>query len=361
MKTGKTITELAAELARQAENKRDFLASTSKLTMQSDVMNEVGSDKHVEVVTLAGLGEEPLPLTGYAHGQVAKEVDIPKKYYDRMLVDAPALLAQNVNLWFHRNPARRLVRTLDDRVRGFLSDKFRPLDNLDLAEAALPVLLNRGCVIVSAEVTEKRLYIKAINPTMKEEVKGSKVVGDVIRAGIVFSNSEIGAGRLQIEDFIDRLWCLNGMITTSTFTKLHLGRAYGEERVRELLTSDTRRQNDKAFWMTVRDVVGNAFSEESFKATAARFSRTTQTFIEGDPDKALDKVQELFSFTDGTRGNILRHLISNGDLSQWGLANAVTRAAEDEASYDDATDLERMGGQIIELKPTDWATIQKAA
>jgi len=35
---------------------------------------------------------------------------------------------------------------------------FRPLDNIDLAEVALPVLSELGTVVRSAELTETRLY-----------------------------------------------------------------------------------------------------------------------------------------------------------------------------------------------------------
>ena len=39
-------------------------------------------------------------------------------------------------------------------------------------------------------------------------------------------------------------------------------------------------------------------------------------------------------------------------LSLWGLANAVTRSAEDCESYDRAIEMERIGGQVIELEPS---------
>ena len=51
------------------------------------------------------------------------------------------------------------------------------------------------------------------------------------------------------------------------------------------------------------------------------------------------------------------HLIRGGDLSAWGLANAVTRTAEDVPDYDRATELEAAGGRVIELAPADWKAI----
>jgi hypothetical protein len=40
--------------------------------------------------------------------------------------------------------------------------------------------------------------------------------------------------------------------------------------------------------------------------------------------------------------------------------NAVTRASQDEADYDAATDLERVGGQLITLAPTEWRALNSA-
>ena len=39
------------------------------------------------------------------------------------------------------------------------------------------------------------------------------------------------------------------------------------------------------------------------------------------------------------------------------MANAITRTSQDLDDYDRATDLERLGGQIIELEQKDWAVI----
>jgi len=66
-------------------------------------------------------------------------------------------------------------------------------------------------------------------------------------------------------------------------------------------------------------------------------------------------------FPQGHRGGVLRHLIEGGDMSRWGIANAVTRQSQDVDSYDRATDLERAGGQIIELSQRDWNEIATAA
>jgi len=58
----------------------------------------------------------------------------------------------------------------------------------------------------------------------------------------------------------------------------------------------------------------------------------------------------------------LYSLIQGGDLSKWGLANAVTSIANKETgTYDRAIELQRIGGQIIDLPASDWKTISVAS
>lgn len=45
----------------------------------------------------------------------------------------------------------------------------------------------------------------------------------------------------------------------------------------------------------------------------------------------------------------MRHLINDGDLSHYGLTNAITRAAQDATSYDRAVELEEVGGVFLHM------------
>lgn len=43
------------------------------------------------------------------------------------------------------------------------------------------------------------------------------------------------------------------------------------------------------------------------------------------------------------------------------VPNAITRMSSDVESYDRATDLERVGAQVIELPRDDWKVLAEAA
>jgi hypothetical protein len=89
-------------------------------------------------------------------------------------------------------------------VRAVLSDRYRRLDNFDLAENVLPILQRlEGASFESVELTETKMYLKVVTPRVAFEI----APGDVVQAGIVITNSEVGCGTLSVQPLIYRLVC----------------------------------------------------------------------------------------------------------------------------------------------------------
>lgn len=55
----------------------------------------------------------------------------------------------------------------------------------------------------------------------------------------------------------------------------------------------------------------------------------------------------------------MKYLIAGGDLSMYGLSNAVTRVSQDVESYDRATTLEGIGWQVATMEPAQWKQINQ--
>ena len=342
MKQGKTLSELGMELQRQRLNRQDFLANTRSLEMQSD---SFGSILRLSV------NDQPLTFSvgEIAHQQIAARLNIPFRYYQKMQAAVPHLLDQNVNTWFDRNPERRMVRVLDGNVRAFLSDRYRRLDNLELCAAVLPVINDmKGANIESCEVTPSHLYIKVVNRKLKAEVR----VGDVVQAGFVVSNSEVGLGSLRVEPLVFRLVCKNGLICKDLAQKkYHVGRQVNlsDDSAYEVYSDETLAQDDKAFFMKVQDIVRAAVDEAKFLLTVDKMREATQIPLEHNPVKSVELLADKFLLTENERGDILRQLFMGGDNSRYGLINAITSASKIAKSYERATDLERIGGEILAL------------
>ncbi len=347
MKQGRNLTELAQEIERQANAKRDFVAD-SRLLYMEPVSN------NLEIALSEAT--ESFPMTRHATRQMAEWAKIPMPYFDRMPNE---LRAVNVNHWLKEAPAKRLCRVLDDNLRAFMSDRYLVMDNYDIAQVVLPILMAvPDMQIVSCEITPQRMYIKALFPRIEGEVKR----GDPVQSGVVISNSEIGMGGLKIEPLVFRLACLNGMISSYALNKYHLGRAIGDENsARELFADDTLKADDEALWLKVRDTVKASVEQAGFDKILEDMRRTTEMEIKDDPVEVVERVQKRFTLTEDERGGVLRHLISGGDLTAYGLLNAITRTSQDIEDYDRATEFERMGGQIIELNRSQWSEIADAA
>lgn len=354
MKLGTSLEALSGRIIEQAQSKKDYAMDTRKLTMTDDANLNFTVNGENRIV-------KPTKL---CLDQIGGRVGIPSKYLDRMRTEAPALLARNVNHWFSANPEVRLLRTLNNGAnvaRAFLSQRYRPLDNYDLMNAILPHLSEAGCEIKSCELTETRLYIQAVTPKLEAVIKQRQAEGtqhrigevnDIVQAGITISNSEVGCGSIRVEPMIYRLVCRNGLILPTALRKNHVGRAgdgeWGEGDASEVFSDETRRLDDKALWAKVNDVVKASVSQIKFAEAVAKLEAATGVDT-GDPQDAVEIVTKRFNLVEGESKNVLTHLAKGGDLSLYGLTQALTRTAEDCESFDRNIELQRFGGEVLEL------------
>jgi hypothetical protein len=364
MKTGRSLQELLKEVVRQQESKRDFIASTDHLSVvpqADDIRLQIGSNS---TATSLDVG-----INDHAHNQIGSHTKIPAQYYDRMRREDPNLLAINVNAWFRKDPQPRMVRTLDNKARGFLSDRFRPLDNTDLLEAALPPLMEMGVDVMSCEVTDQKLYLKVVDQRIKRDLPVGVVLGrghtqfDTVSPALVLSNSEVGAGALAVQTSVWTGGCSNLMIIKErSVRKYHVGGRHelGDEIYR-MLSDNTKRLTDAALWAQLKDVVSGAFDVARFDAQVDKLKVATQEKIEGDPIKVVEITAKKWGLDQTEKNSVLQNLIRSGDFSKYGLHAAVTRAAEDVVSYDRASQLEALGGEIVELSKSDWREITVSA
>lgn len=346
MKTGISIRELAQEVQRQAQNQRDFIADPRLMSM-----NPYGSE-----LSIADKGK--WLLKQIAHQQLASFLKIPQKYYERMQNEAPEILALNANYWLHQKPVNgksnnRMVRVLDDNVRAVLSSSYRPMGNYDLMAAVMPILSELDLNVVSCQITDKSMYLKTTYSQLQRDIG----VGDVVEAGVVISNSETGFRRLMIAPFVNRLVCSNGMIVNDAgFAKRHVGRSWDDNDglPREIMSDETRRKDDEALWSKVRDVIKATCNEEHFDGYCRKFVESKEVKIDVPVMQAVEVTAKNLALNQEEKDNVFEALIRGNDLTAWGMANAVTSLANTTEDYDRATELETLGGRVVELKNRVW-------
>jgi len=349
MKTGMAISDLAAEVLRQSRAKADYAVDTRRLQMEptgDNVVMRILSEEQVDMV-------EPMDVNILAHRQLGTHLKIPAPYYDRMLTNAPDLLAHNVNQWFRQEPSQRMVRTLDGAARAFLSNRYRRIDNAEIMEAVLPVIEEMPEVYIeSCEITESRLYIKAINPRLQNEI----ATGDIVQAGIMISNSEVGLGSVTVQPLIFRLVCLNGMIVNDARTrKNHVGRAGTADENFQLYTDETLKADDRAFMLKIQDTVRAAVDEAKFSQVVGMMRDAGQARMNTTDIPGVVKLASRdFGLNEAEENGILARLVEGRDLSLLGLVNAVTRHSQDVCSYDRATELESLSYSMLNMGKSRW-------
>ena len=353
MKQGRALPEVLMELQRQNAAKQDFIAPAAALRLSDDgetfVMDHVGPRDSMSMNT-----------TDLFHRQIGSALNIPAKYYDLMRMQKPELLARNVNSWLASRDQSYMVRSMDygsGRVaRALLSDRYRRIDNLEVASAVLPLFAGKEEMeVVSCEVTENKLHIKIVNHRLEMAV----VPGDYVQAGVVISNSEVGLGAVTVQPLVYRLVCSNGLcVNDFGERRAHVGRAAKAlEDSFTIYTDETLEAEDKAFMLKLRDTTLAAIEEARFAQIIGRLQETTQAKITGRVQDVVELTGKAFDLNQGEQDNVLNYLIQGGDLSLYGLTNAITRASQDVESYDRATALEGIGWQVAAMPAAQWKEI----
>lgn len=346
MKTGLSLQQLANEVQRQQNSKRDLIAPRGQMAMVNSVIDIEG--KEVPSVSLGLQDKGQFPIRKLAHQQIASAVEIPGSYYNRMLSEEPELLTRNVNTWLAKEADKKqLIRLMDGDARALLSDRYNRIDNYDVLSFVLPEILDIGGLqVVSSQITETRLYLKIISSRTELEVQK----GDAVQGGFVITNSEVGQGNMQVNPFVYRLVCLNGM-TVEEFSqkKRHVGRKLEEEDM-QLFSDETRQADMRAFFLKIRDTVRATLDITMFQTIVQKF-RDSQGIIIHQPEQIVELTATRFQLNDSEKSSVFQNLLTGGQMNLWGLANAVTRASADIEDYDRASQLELIGSRVLNLEP----------
>lgn len=364
MKAGMSLEALLTEVQRQNEVKRDFTTSTEnnvRMVEAEDLPNGVAV-----VMLKDGAAElERFAVSDHAHKQIAARLQIPSRYYMRLLADHRDLVVIQVNALFEREPASRLFRTLDGTLRAFLSDRYLRLDNNEILEQTLPAIVKGDLEtqLLSTNVGENHMHLKVLftGDELAHEITSRTKDGSprIIRPGFRMGNSETGAGTMVIEGFFFDGYCLNGCvfgkIDAFTFKRTHLGGRLIEGVDFEVISDESRELEDKAIISQVSDVMKALAKPEFAQKMVDRLRATTETGDVQSPVNAVDMAVHELDLRDDEKESILTTFIEDRDYSQWGLASAITQVANLEATtYERSCELENVGANVIDLNQLQW-------
>lgn len=310
-----------------AKQKQDFLVPANELTITS------GNGKNY--LNMKG---RAYPLTEQAQRQLAETAGIPYNYYQRLLKDYPDLLDESVNTLLADIYKNKLVRTLQGKARALLSDRYKKVEHEDLLQVIEPIITDQKLTVASCSITPDKMFLKVVNKAAKAEIN----VGDVVQFGCIIQNSEVGLSAVHVVPFCYRLVCTNGMQMaqySGVSRKIHLGK--------QLYSLDDQEEfNADAYYRHVSESVSNALDPVNWLSVVERMKEATAIKV-ADPMETTERLAKVYSLSPAEKAQVLFHLFNDKDLSLYGLANAVTRTAQDAINYTRATEIEEIGGRVL--------------
>jgi hypothetical protein len=340
------------------------------------------AEARVSLVTRGQAGEVAIGILPGAHIQFAERLDIPRPYYERMLATAPQLLVENLNHWLRSSePERRLLRMfkpitetqqvtmtelgLFANARAYLSNSYRPLDHGALVDVVLPEAQQRGAVPTDAILDDQRFRLKLqlVERNVGDIIRAKNLApgnhaaaNEIVSFGVMVTNSETGHATLKVEPYMRVLRCWNGMVVSvvDAMRVVHLGSKQKDEG---WVQADTRRVDDAATFLKVRDRVRHMLSEETASTIAGKMSGAMDTllpveiplmeFVELASGKMDLTKAELVMLKEEVVGEAALQRASGLRASAWTLAQGVTATAR-VAEPERQVELETLGWKVLD-------------
>jgi hypothetical protein len=324
------IRSLIEELERQKPQKWDKKVNSAQIEI---ALEETSPVLWVE-------NRKFFSITKPCHSQIAEKLEIPLKYYHKMEESAPELLAENVNTWLKQNSKDVFIRGLGNSARAFLSDRYRVIDHLDVLMCSLNELQSHETEIEDCFLSEIEMNIKVKSVKLRDFVRHKD---DLIMGGIFLTNSETGHKALRVEPRLFRVKCSNGMIVEELVTReIHIGN--GDEIVDEII------------YLSLRRSIRELFSR--FGEIVLLLRESTEIKIK-NPLKVIQNVVDQYKLSEAQKANILMAFGAEPEYDKYGIANALTLAAQKEETWEKSVEMERIGGRLITLPVEDFKALDE--
>ncbi|ORT46726.1 DUF932 domain-containing protein [Frankia sp. KB5] len=368
-----SLDDLVALLQTEQPRQLDVVAPARTITARDGSLVLAGTDPV--------LGPDGVDLTDgtytpttIADEGLADKLQIPLPYLRRLRETHLPLYDANINGWF-QHPAQQnralLVRALRPSTgsgpgvaRAVLSDRYRPVDNLDVLLAALDGIRQAGgpVTVDGADLTDRRMYLRIRSDTVRlaaptlldgytSPFTGARGADNpIVWAGFTVTNSETGCGAFTITPRLVVEICTNGMtITKDAVRAVHLGGRLDDGVI--TWSSDTQRKAIALVTAKARDAVAAFLNPDYLHRTLARLERAAATPID-DPAATITHIASQLHFTADEQTRILSHFIRGGDLRSAGVLHAVTSTAQTLPDADRAHDLEAQALRALHLAAT---------
>jgi hypothetical protein len=370
-----TLEKLLIRIKDTNARKQDFIAPTKELQFRTIELD----DQPQSEIIIEGNGGEPtrfLKVNDLCFDQIAQKNGLDVRTARRLQSEYSREYDLLTNAIWQKENSKRMIRTYDDlnqgmnpsgTARAFLSDKFKTFDNSDLLESALPQLMNSDACwkIVNCAVTQKKMYIRL----KSEIITGAGAnVNDIMAHGIGLSNSETGAGSISAFGINWTLACLNGMQTQNITRKSHITSARDGDTW-NILTDETKQADNHSLKLQLRDIVSSYASRDTFDENLEKMRLASEDTINVEASEAVENLGKVLTLSKKETSNVLDGLLktigqagyeNDKPVNRATFVNAVTRVGNN-AKADDVDFWQKLGGQVLNMKKTDWNRVAMAS
>lgn len=331
----------------QRETPNDRVADTTTLEFMADATDEKAIIMGLQNRKAKGFFKETLHKN--ALDQVAERAGIPGTYINRLL-EKPygrELIVENLTTIFKKEPNKKvLIRSVNDQVRGVLSNSFKRMDSGPIIDAFAKACSDVGAVPVEGVGGDLRWAVKAILP-MVFQPSAKRGMEEVLAFGIQLSNSDYGKGVLGLNAFCTRLVCTNTATLEQVMREVHLGKRLTDDIE---FSDKTRKADTNLQVLQIGDIVKQILAPDKINGLVLRIGEALEKRI--DPKEAWQALPQMGLL----KGEIeqVKALFVDGDVevlprgsTQARLSNAVSWFAKSAATPERRLELEEIAGELL--------------
>lgn len=346
-----------------ASFKGDFYVQGSTPQITEDGVTSIDGRYSLSTVALEG---------------VADRTGVPIRYLREVHAERPELFSAIVNHHWRGGFSREhvthepdtrsfMLRTLlspesgrPNLLRAVLSDKYKRIDDLEVATAILSGLQKTGIADakVTGDLTERKMMLRIEVPSIATEGKALveayrspyRAEGEqspLVHAGLEVRTSSVGCGAFEIVPRLVIEACSNGLRVDALgkIREVHLGGRLEQGIVS--WSDDTERKNMELLQAKTVDAV-TTFLSPGFltRAVEAANAKAGEEVVN---EKHVRDITKPLGVTNAEIDSLMGFFVAGGQTNRAGLSNALTAMAQATADGDRAGDLEVAGAAVLGL------------
>lgn len=275
-------------------------------------------------------------FTRYSLGQLCTKIGVPSSYIRKCLsTDMGSLAETNINAWMSEFDKTLFIRTYQNSIRGVLSDRYTVLDTPSIIESVADVVDMDDYTIKGYFLSPDRFHARIVQKEMLD------VEGEDLFAGIQIDSSDVGRSILQVEFFIFKQVCTNGLCIPkfggSIFRQKHIGMGISE------FQSSFSESMKK---MKVLCESATELIEDSINSRNYLWKGSLSKLSEDDLEHLYKGITSTVPVSDDSAKKVVDLMQNRYGNNKWGYINSLTEVAQD-YTLERRIEIENRAGAIL--------------